>query len=110
MIRFRNRNPIKLDKNGKVIITEKIVRHHINLYLRARGIFYWHNLQGLGCFKGLPDIEGVHRGRHFYIEVKSPRAYVHQNPEQKEFQRRVEAEGELYILANNVEAVEKELK
>ena len=98
---------LKFDKNGNLIITENIIKKHIRDYLKQIGCKFWHNLQGLGCYEGLPDYEGVWKGKHFYIEAKSPRGT--QRPGQVKFQELVESEGELYILADNVEIVMKHI-
>jgi hypothetical protein len=95
---------LELDKNGQIKVTEKLVRKWIRDYLRqVPNCVFWHNLQGLGCYEGLPDYEGIYHGKHFYIEAKSPRGS--QRPGQVKFQQLVESQGELYIIADNVEIV-----
>ena len=95
---------MELDKNGEIKITENDVKQQIRGYLRfLPECMFWHNLQGLGCHRGLPDYEGVYCGRHFYIEAKSPRGK--QRPDQITFQAQVESHGEMYILADNLNVV-----
>lgn len=65
---------IKLTKNGKIKLSETDIKHQIKSYLKQQNIFFWHNLQGLGAYKGLPDISGLtHKGTPFFIEVKTAR-------------------------------------
>lgn len=58
--------------------SEADLRKTIREFLTKQGVFFWHNLQaGLKRrykpYPGLPDLEGVWRGKHFYIELKSER-------------------------------------
>lgn len=93
---------MKLDaKTGKLIPSEKDVRKQIRAYLKAMGIKFWWNFQGVLCYPGLPDLEGVHKKKHFYIEVKRPAGKLSQR--QKDFKKMVEYEGELFIEAHTFE-------
>jgi len=55
--------------------------------------------------KGVPDILGCLRGKMLGIEVKTPKGK--QSVEQVMFQKRLEAEGGIYILARSIEDVSR---
>lgn len=99
---------MELDTRGKIKVTEKMTRKQICGYLKAMGISYWWNLQGLGSFRGLPDIEGFHKKKHFYIEVKAPKGVLSEH--QKAFKEAAEEEGEIVIVAHSYEEFEEEWK
>jgi len=94
---------------------ENIIVNAIRGYLQQQGIEEWRNNSGLHFCQatkrrimlgpaGSPDIMGwLPGGRCYGIEVKRPGEY--QNPNQKAFQKRMEAGGALYILARSVEDV-----
>ena len=58
--------------------------------------------------KGIPDIQGIFRGRPLFIEVKSQDGRL--SLEQKDFRDRAIAEGAIWILARSVSDVEEKLK
>lgn len=87
------------DRRGKIKITEKMTRRQICSFFKTMGIKWWWNLQALGAKRGLPDLEGVHKGKHFYVEVKAPNGKLSENQEQ--FKQMVEEEGELVIVAHD---------
>jgi hypothetical protein len=89
----------------KIPIRERDVRKEVTDYLKLnKDCFWWWNLQTMGCFKGLPDIEGVYKGVHFYVELKRPKKGK-MREKQEEFQRNVEAQGEKYIIARGYEPI-----
>jgi len=85
-------------------VKESNIRKTIQDYLRWAGWFVYYNLQGLGCYPGLPDLVAVKDGRVVHIEVKAPNGV--QSEKQKKFQKKLEAAGGEYILARDVEDVE----
>jgi len=91
---------VKVKKN-KIILSETEIKRQIKGFLKLLKIKNWHNLQGLGCFKGLPDREGVYKCRHFYIEVKSARGKL--SDYQEAFKRAVEEENEKVFVVKSVE-------
>lgn len=88
-------------KKGKIVLSETDIKRQIKGYLKLYNVFFWHNLQALGCFKGIPDYEGVYKGQHFYIEVKSPRGKLSEH--QGVFKEMVEKEGEPVMVCNSYE-------
>ena len=98
---------MKIDKKGKIVLSEAEIRKQIRGYLEWHKVFFWHNLQGLGCYKGLPDLEGidVQRG-HFYIEIKSGEGEL--SEKQEEFKEIVERLGETVFVPHSYEEFVKE--
>lgn len=93
--------------------TEKLTQRHILAYLDQEGYLAWRNNSGLVNIRGhlyamgpagSPDIIGMTKtGRFLGIEVKDVKAK--QNPNQIAFQKKVEENGGLYILARSVDDV-----
>jgi len=94
---------MKLDKKtGKLVLSETEIRKQIRGYLKLKQVFFWHNLQGLACYKGLPDLEGIDIGwGHFYIEVKSGEGKL--SEKQEEFKGMVERLGETVFVPHSYE-------
>ena len=65
-------------------------------YLTLEGIFYYHNLAGLGCYPGIADITAIKNGIVYQIEVKAAKG--RQSELQRQFQASWEAAGGVYIL------------
>lgn len=89
---------------GKPKIAEKDVRKQVQQFLRFAGWEVLYHLQGLGCLKGMSDLQALKNGRAVFIEVKRPGGK--QSDYQKEFQQKVEAAGFEYIIAKSIEDVE----
>lgn len=83
---------------------EKHVRQQVQSYLQWNGWLVIYHLQGLGCFKGLSDLQAMKGGRSVFVEIKSPRG--RQSEVQKHFQALVEDAGCEYVLARSVDDVE----
>lgn len=82
----------------KLKITENDVRRVVRDYLRLRGWFVFHILQGLGSYKGTPDLIAVNSGRVLFIELKKPVGWKHSDP-QKQFQKDIrEHNGEYHLI------------
>lgn len=85
--------------------TEKQIRSAIVDLLRCCGWFVFFLQQGLGAYKGLPDLVAVNNGRVVFIEVKTPHGT--QSHHQKAFERRwKECGGEYFLLRSPDEAVD----
>jgi Holliday junction resolvase len=89
---------------GKKVTPETLVKREIRSGLKYTGWFCFHVLQGMGAYKGIPDMIAVRRGVTIYIEAKAPKGT--QSDDQKEFQRRLEAAGGCYVLARSFADVE----
>jgi hypothetical protein len=84
---------------------ETIIRKQVVKYLREQGWFVFHNLQGVGCFRGLSDLTAFKGGRTVWIEIKTPDGK--QSREQWEFEQRVLDNGGEYVIARCVDDVRK---
>ena len=82
-------------------VTETDIRRQIQDYLRIRGWFVFYILQGLGAYKGIPDLIAVKNGRVLFIELKTPRG--RQSDYQRKFQANLEAAGGEYVLCRGVD-------
>jgi Holliday junction resolvase len=88
-----------------VKVTETDIRRQIQDYLRIRGWFVFYIVQGLGAYKGIPDLIAVKNGRVLFIELKTPRG--RQSDHQKKFQADLEAAGGEYILCRGAEDLQE---
>jgi len=92
----------------RTVTPETAVKHEIKRWLNLFGWRCWYNLQGLGAYKGIPDIEAIKlvngRSVTLYIEAKADRGV--QSPAQKGFQDMIEQQGGYYILARSSQDVE----
>ena len=82
-------------------LTETDIRRQVRDYLRIRGWFVFHILQGLGCYLGVTDLIAVRDGRVLFIELKTPRG--RQSEYQRKFQADLEAAGGEYILCYGID-------
>lgn len=85
----------------KKLTPETIVKKQVRGYLRIRGWFVFHVLQGLGAYPGISDFIAMKNGRVIFVECKAPKGT--QSDQQKQFQRCCEVCGVTYILARSVE-------
>lgn len=67
---------------------------------KRRYVFINHH-KDMGYTKGQPDFIFVYRNRVFFAEMKT--ATGRQSPEQKEFQRQLEAAGQTYLVWRSVQ-------
>lgn len=82
-------------------ISESDIRRQVRDYLRVKGWFVFHVLQGLGCYLGVTDLIAVKDGRVLFIELKTARG--RQSEHQKKFQADLEAAGGEYVLCRGVD-------
>mgnify|MGYP001446516152 CR=1 FL=1 len=82
-------------------LTETDIRRQVTDYLQLRQYFCFYVLQGLGAYKGIPDLIAVKNGRVLFIELKTPRG--RQSDYQRKFQADLEAHGGEYILCRGID-------
>ena len=87
-------------------LTETDIRRQVTDYLQLRQYFCFYVLQGLGAYKGIPDLIAVKNGRVLFIELKTPRG--RQSEYQRKFQADLEAAGGEYVLCRGVDDLQKE--
>ena len=80
---------------------ETKIKHAIRDYLQVRQWFVRWNLQGLGCYPGMPDMTATKDGRTVEIEVKTSRG--RQSARQMEYQDALEAHGGEYWLVHSLD-------
>jgi len=85
----------------KVKITENDVKKQVKGYLSLRGYFHFPILQGLGAYKGIPDIIAIKNNRVLFLEIKKPggRQSIHQ----KQFQKDIEEHGGEYYVVKSLD-------
>jgi Holliday junction resolvase len=86
---------------SKQKLTETDIRRQVTDYLQLRQYFCFYVLQGLGAYKGIPDLIAVKNGRVLFIELKTPRG--RQSDYQRKFQADLEAAGGEYVLCRGVD-------
>ena len=84
---------------------ETAVKSAIKDFLRLQGIWFHHNLAGIGSARGLSDLTGIYKGRPLYIEVKAPGRKVKPNSSQEGFLQNVHERGGIAIEADGIEAL-----
>lgn len=87
--------------------SETQIKEQIIGYLKIRGIFNYHNLQGVGSYPGLPDRVMHVLGRVVYLEVKTAKGTLSDN--QKKFQEQCLADGIDYWVVRSVEDLDEKL-
>ena len=93
------------DAVSKPKVTETDIRRQVRDYLQLRQYFCFYVLQGLGAYKGIPDLIAVRDGRVIFIELKTARG--RQSDYQKKFQADLEAAGGEYVLCRGVDELLK---
>jgi len=92
--------------SGKPKITETDIRRQVRDYLRIKGWFCFHVLQGgVGVYRGITDLIAAKDGRVLFIELKTARG--RQSEHQKKFQSDLEAAGGEYVLCRGVEDLQE---
>jgi len=69
--------------------------------LSLKGYFHFHILQGLGVYKGIPDIIAIKNNRVLFLEIKRPSGK--QSDYQKQFQADIEGQGGEYYIVKSLE-------
>lgn len=117
---------MKLDKHGKVKLSEAEVRGQIKGFLATQGVyigkptfkngvyrgpgdeqsFLWWNHQSMGCYPGIPDMEGCYYGRLFFIETKKPGGQL--SYLQERFVARLNYHNQKIFVADNLDRFMRE--
>jgi len=82
-------------------ITETHIKTQCKDYLKAKHIFNWPVLQGMGCYKGAPDRILHLNGEVIYLEIKKPTG--EQSQAQIEFNIQCMEDGIKYWLVHSVD-------
>ena len=82
-------------------ITENDVKRQVKDYLSLKGWFHFHIMQGLGSYRGIPDIIAIKDNRVLFLEIKKPTGK--QSQYQKEFEDNITSQGGEYVLVRCLE-------
>lgn len=88
-------------RQPKKLTPETLLKRDIKRYLSLTGWFCFSVLQGLGAYKGIPDIIACRNGQTLFIEAKTPKGK--QSPDQQEFEQRIKEAGCIYLLIRDAE-------
>ena len=83
--------------------SETSLKKTIKEYLTLKKYFWWYSLQGIGAYKGVPDIFVLHKGILYGIECKSKRGELSEH--QQHFQLDMKNNGGVPITARTLEDV-----
>lgn len=87
----------------KKITPETAIKGQIKGWLSINGWFHFHILQGLGAFKGCPDIVAIKDGLVLFIEVKTDTGK--QSANQEAFEHSIVEQGGHYLIARGYEDI-----
>ena len=96
-----NKAKYKIAKKYKLKITESDIKKQVKDYLSLKGYFHFHILQGLGAFRGIPDIIAIKNNRVLFLEIKRPGGK--QSEHQKQFQLFIEGHGGEYYTMKSLD-------
>jgi hypothetical protein len=83
---------------------ETRLKRAIKQYLGYRGWFVRHIIQGMGAYRGIPDILATKGGLTIEIEAKAPKG--RQSEHQIKYQADLEAHGGTYLLIKDISELE----
>ena len=86
---------------NRVKITENDIKRQVKDLLSLKGYFHFHILQGLGAYRGIPDIIAIKNNRVLFLEIKRPKGK--QSEYQKQFQLFIEGQGGEYYIVKSLE-------
>jgi len=89
----------------KIKISENDVKKQVKQYLSLKGYFHFHIMQGLGAYRGIPDIIAIKNNRVLFLEIKRPGG--RQSNYQKQFQANIEEHGGEYYLVKSLDDLVK---
>jgi len=87
----------------QIKITENDIKRQVKNYLGIKGFFHFHILQGLGAFRGIPDIVAIRKGRVIFLEIKKPGGKLSEH--QQRFQETMERAGGEYYVVRSLEEI-----
>ncbi|MBA7569206.1 VRR-NUC domain-containing protein [Candidatus Atribacteria bacterium 1244-E10-H5-B2] len=92
----------------KFKISENDIKHQVKSYLNIKGWFNFHILQGLGAFRGIPDMIAVKAGRVIFLEIKKPGGKLSEH--QQRFKETMGGAGGEYYVVRSLEEIIKILE
>lgn len=82
-------------------LTHSDLQRQAKEYLQWNGWEVFHHQAGLGTYPGFSDLSALKNGRTIYVEVKAGKDRL--SKAQKEFKRKVEDQGGVYIEYRTLE-------
>uniref|UniRef100_A0A6M3Y0W3 Putative VRR-NUC domain-containing protein n=1 Tax=viral metagenome TaxID=1070528 RepID=A0A6M3Y0W3_9ZZZZ len=104
---FEKLGRIKGMKPKQPKVLEREIKKEIRRFLKFKKIFIYHNLQGLGCYKGIADFTGLMPlrstvpGTFLAIEAKTEKGAL--SEDQEFFLRSVSDSGGIAFVARSVQ-------
>jgi len=92
----------------RIKITENDIKRQVKNYLDVKGFFHFHILQGLGAFRGIPDMIAVKAGRVIFLEIKKPGGKLSEH--QQRFKETMGGAGGEYYVVRSLEEIMKILE
>ena len=92
----------------RIKITENDIKRQVKNYLDVKGFFHFHILQGLGAFRGIPDMIAVRKGRVIFLEIKKPGGKLSEH--QQRFKETIRGAGGEYHVVRSLEDIMKILE
>jgi len=92
----------------KYKISENDIKRQVKNYLDIKGYFHFHILQGLGAFRGIPDMIAIRKGRVIFLEIKKPGGKLSEH--QQRFKETMERVGGEYYVVRSLEEIIKILE
>ena len=89
-------------------MSESDLKHQVKDFLTLWGIYNYHNLQGIGAKKGIPDRIMHYQGKVHYLEIKLPKGKM--SAWQLAFQEQCKADGIGYHIIRSLEDLIEVLK
>ena len=87
---------------------ETQIKQAVKDYLDLKGIFHYHNLQGIGSYKGLSDMAMHYKGQVHYLELKTPKGKL--SPYQEVFQAQCQADDVPYHVIRTLDDIMEVVK
>jgi hypothetical protein len=82
---------------------ETQLKRQVKDYLNLKGYFHWHNLAGMGVYKGIPDDFVLHKGVLYGLEYKAPNGKLSEN--QINFRDNMEKFGGTFVEVRTLDDV-----
>jgi len=80
--------------------TENDIKKQVKDWLMYHGWFVFYLLQGLGSFRGVPDLIAIKDGHVLFIECKREKNRL--SRDQEKFKDQIEKHGGIYITAHGI--------
>ena len=80
---------------------ETAIKKQIKDYLDVKKIWYFYIVQGLGAYKGIPDLFVVYEGKTYALEIKTEKGRLSEH--QERFKEHYESNGGTYLVVRSID-------